>query len=293
MYGGELPNLQKRYLYRKEVGIKMNKNTLKVGQKVKFDKEKRFNWTVQAVREQYAILTATLAGKGYYTIIDFNHNIRSSGTSWGLGHETRQDCEMSMLALFGEHPNGIEQELSNRHEKPLCIAAVKDMQNLIEMKDLKIKLKSHNEFKQASDAFIELGYFWGGCTVPHTAPYLFTYSDGRILADYFDVEDADLSSPNSAFGHFTNHRNTEITLDELLNLAIWSKAPAEAYAWERFPNERCVWHCRKDNQSFDKKAPDLKIKSNTLWRDPEKQKEAIEIKSNLNKQLKELNITLV
>ena len=272
----------------------MTKNILKVGQKVKFDKEKRFNWTVQAVREQYAILTATLARKGYYTIIDFNHNVRSSGTSWGLGHKTRQDCEMSMLALFGEHPNGIEQELSNRYKMPLCIAAVKDIQSSIEMKNLKIKLKSHDEFKRASDAFIELGYYWGGSAVPHTAPYLYTYEDGQILADYFDSEDADLTSPYSAFGHFTNHQNTEITLDELLSLAIWSKAPPEAYHWERFPNGRCIWHGRgKDGKSFNKKAPDLKIKSNTLWRDPEKQKEAIQINSNINKLLKELNITLV
>lgn len=100
-------------------------NFLKVGQKVKFDHEKRFNWTVQAVREQFAILTATFAGKGYYTIVDFDREIRSSGTSWGLGHKTKEDCEMSMLALFGEHPEGIDQELSNRNKKTLAISEVK------------------------------------------------------------------------------------------------------------------------------------------------------------------------
>lgn len=99
---------------------------LKVGQKVKFDNEQRFNWTVQAVREQFAILTATLAGKGYYTIVDFNRSIRSAGTSWGLAHKTKEDCELSMLALFGEHPDGIEQELSSRSKATLCIADVKD-----------------------------------------------------------------------------------------------------------------------------------------------------------------------
>jgi len=100
---------------------------LKVGQKVKFDNEKRFHWTVQAVREQFAILTATFVGKGYYTIIDFNRGIRSSGTSWGLAHKTKEDCEVSMLALFGEHPDRIEQELSNRNKKVLHIAGVKDV----------------------------------------------------------------------------------------------------------------------------------------------------------------------
>lgn len=92
---------------------------LKVGQKVKFDNEKRFNWTVQAVRDQFAILTATLAGKGYYTIVDLTLGVRSSGISWGLAHKTKEDCEMSMLALFGEHPDGIEQELSNRNKKKI------------------------------------------------------------------------------------------------------------------------------------------------------------------------------
>ena len=100
-------------------------NFLEVGKKVKFDHEKKFNWTVQAVRDQFAILTATLGGKGCYTIVDFNREIRSSGTSWGLAHKTKNDCEMSMLALFGEHPEGIEQELSNRNKVPLVISEVK------------------------------------------------------------------------------------------------------------------------------------------------------------------------
>ena len=54
----------------------MSENYLKVGQKVKLDQEKRFNWTVRAVREQYAILTSTLFGKGYYTIADLKEGIR-------------------------------------------------------------------------------------------------------------------------------------------------------------------------------------------------------------------------
>lgn len=170
------------------------------------------------------------------------------------------------------------------------------MNNLVEKNDLKIKLESHSEFKKAWNAFIGLGYHFGGQVAPYTAPYLYSYSDGSILADYFDSEDADLSSPYSAFGHFTNHKNKEITLDELIEMStrysIWNKAPDEAWVWERFPNGKCVWHCRKDGKSFDKKAPNFKTERNTLWRDLEKQKEADAINLNLSKSLGELNISI-
>lgn len=87
-------------------------------------------------------------------------------------------------------------------------------------KNLKIKLSNHSQFQQAWDALIKLGYHWGGnCTVPCTAPYLYTYKDGRILADFFDVEGADLSSPNSAAGYFAESEHEEITFDDLINLA--------------------------------------------------------------------------
>lgn len=87
-------------------------------------------------------------------------------------------------------------------------------------KILKIKLESHAQFEKAWDALIKLGYHWGGShTPPCTAPYLYTYSDGRILADFFDVEGADLSSPNSAAGYFAQSEHEEITFDELLGSA--------------------------------------------------------------------------
>lgn len=162
--------------------------------------------------------------------------------------------------------------------------------------NLKIKLKSHAQFQKAWDALIKLGYHCGSQLVPHTAPYLYAYLDGRILADFFDVEGADLSSTGSALGYFTASEHQEITLDELIEMSkryeIWSKAPSEAFHWERFPNDKCIWHCRKDGESFDKKAPHFKIERNTLWRDAEKQKEADQMNANINKQLADSNIVL-
>ena len=85
--------------------------------------------------------------------------------------------------------------------------------------NLKIKLESYSQFNQAWDALIKLGYHCGSSLVPHKAPYLYSHVDGRILADFFDVQGADLSSPNSAAGYFKNCEHKEITLDELLDLA--------------------------------------------------------------------------
>lgn len=169
--------------------------------------------------------------------------------------------------------------------------------NISTKQNLKIQLHSDAQFQQARDAFIELGYHWGGNgTVPHTAPYLYSYSDGSILADYFDVEGADLSSPKSAFGYFTAHDHQEISLDALIAISIrhkiWIKAPTEAFHWERFPNGRCVWHCRIDAKNFTKKAPNFEIEINSLWRDINKQREADQTNASINSQLSKLNIVL-
>lgn len=151
------------------------------------------------------------------------------------------------------------------------------MKTNTEKKDLKIKLNNHAEFKKVWAALIELGYH-NGChqITPHTAPYLYTYKDGRILPDWFDVEGADLSSPNSAFGYFTASEHTEVTLDDLKKQVdlqrFWSKAPTEVWAWERYPTGKCVWHCKKENGSnYTKKAPSFESEKSTLWKDSEKQ----------------------
>lgn len=169
--------------------------------------------------------------------------------------------------------------------------------NASTMQNFKIKLASHSQFKKAWDAFNKLGYHCGGDLVPHTAPYLYTYTDGRILPDFFDVEDADLSRPNSAFGYFTASKHKEITLDELIEMStrheIWSRAPSDAFHWERFPNGKCVWHYSSGGRSLSKKAPNFKTEKNSSWRDDDKQKEADQIKSGIKAQLGELNIVLV
>lgn len=73
---------------------------------------------------------------------------------------------------------------------------------------------------------------------------------------------------------------------------IWSNAPAMAWAWERFPNQRCVWHCRENNRSFTRKAPNIDPQRTSSWRDYDKQVESDQSKQAVNKQLKELNIVL-
>ena len=98
------------------------KNTLIVGQKVKFDDEKWFNWIVRAVREQFAILTSS----GHYTIIDFERGIRGPDDHHGIGYKTDEQIDNAMRSLFGEGDFDQHTEISHRYRIKLNIAAVKD-----------------------------------------------------------------------------------------------------------------------------------------------------------------------
>mgnify|MGYP003593444969 CR=1 FL=1 len=101
----------------------MSIKNLKVGQKVKLDKSW---WLVRAVRHPFIICTQSMFGKGYYTIIDVDKGFRGEGTSWGLGHDTDEQIAESMLALHGDHPSEIKQEISSRNSCPVRIVASKD-----------------------------------------------------------------------------------------------------------------------------------------------------------------------
>ena len=100
----------------------INAKDLEVGQKVKLDNSW---WLVRAVRYPFVICTQNMFGKGYYTIIDVERGIRGEGTSWGLGHDTDEQIAESMLALHGEHPDEIKQEISLRNNMPLNIIKLK------------------------------------------------------------------------------------------------------------------------------------------------------------------------
>lgn len=97
-------------------------NTLIVGQKVKFDDEKRFNWIVRSVRDQFAILTSSR----FYTIIDFEKEIRGPDDHYGIGYKTDEQIANAMLALFSEHPNDLEIEISHRNRKKLNITGIQE-----------------------------------------------------------------------------------------------------------------------------------------------------------------------
>ena len=61
----------------------------------------------------------------------------------------------------------------------------------------------------------------------------------------------------------------------LVKHLIWDQAPNDAWAWERYPNGKCVWHCKHQNgTNFTKSAPNFESKKNTLWKCDKKQKEA-------------------
>lgn len=155
--------------------------------------------------------------------------------------------------------------------------------------NLKIKLGSHAQFLEAWKLLIKLGYHCDN--KPHTCPYLYADKDGALTYDFFDVEGSD-----GALQYFNNHTNQEVTLDDLQSMLnvqkIWTKAPSEAFHWERFPNGKCIWHCRCEGATVNKKAPNFKIEQNALWRDTDKQKEANQMNASINTQLSKLNIVL-
>lgn len=163
--------------------------------------------------------------------------------------------------------------------------------------EFKMQLGHHTHYLRAFDLLIQMGY---ECPEkPFSCQYLYTHSDGSIGVDYFDVDGADTSSPNSALGYFKAHNNKEITLDELEFLAlhkrVWDEAPESAFVWERIHSGKCVWHCRDaSGQSFDKKAPNFSDSvRNSLWRDLGKQAESDRIKAGLDQELKKRNIVLI
>lgn len=81
-------------------------------------------------------------------------------------------------------------------------------------------------------------------------------------------------------------------MNQIQHKEIWSKAPVTAFAWERYPNQQCVWHCRDGSRSFTRKAPNIDPQRTISWRDYNKQVEADLTKQAVNKRLKELNIVL-
>lgn len=87
-----------------------------------------------------------------------------------------------------------------------------------DFKNVKIKFNNHKQFSKVTEKLLKLGFVWGGNgAIPKTAPYLYTYEDGTMLVDYFDVEGADLASINSAEGYYNSHSNNELLVSELLN----------------------------------------------------------------------------
>ncbi|OTG87924.1 hypothetical protein [Acinetobacter sp. ANC 3813] len=84
-------------------------------------------------------------------------------------------------------------------------------------KDIKIRLESHAQYLEAWDLMVKLGY--ESDLKPHACQFLYGHANGRLGVDYFDVEGADLSSPNTAEGYFVRHDNKEVTLGELREMA--------------------------------------------------------------------------
>lgn len=142
---------------------------------------------------------------------------------------------------------------------------------VVQKEAIKIKLANHSEFERAWGAFIKLGYHCPESLVPHTAPYLYAYADGLVRADYFDVEGADLSSPNSALGHFTTENNhKEVTLAELLKMAYGN----ESAVFIGIDPEYIYYSVDADEQAYYTQAEPLISQRGEFWGKDIKMKDA-------------------
>ncbi|HEY2088545.1 MAG TPA: hypothetical protein VGH54_21320 [Mycobacterium sp.] len=112
--------------------------TVGIGERIQFD-GKRTSWLARAATDdgRYTLLTASLFGKVYYTIIDWQRGMRGpmNVIGWGLGIFTTsgpdEAIDKAMLMLrpwqFDENGHGIDAdeprgfELSHRGEVRLDI----------------------------------------------------------------------------------------------------------------------------------------------------------------------------
>lgn len=155
----------------------------------------------------------------------------------------------------------------------------------------KLKLANHTEFTRAWVMLKDLGYV---CHVePYSCQYIYTHTDGTIGVDYFDIEGADLSNPNTALGYYQASLLTQITFDDLVaHHTVFKVSPPEAYHWERLPNGKCIWHCRKDGKSSDKTAPDFDIDKQWLWRDFTSQQGSEDMQRSVTERITELTAVI-
>lgn len=104
--------------------------TFKVGQKIKFRREKQ-RFTIRACNERYAICTKPFNPRHtvIYTIIDLEEGIRGTeNLVFGMGAETDQQCQEMLLRLTTpqESEIGLKTEISHRNRVGLDIESIED-----------------------------------------------------------------------------------------------------------------------------------------------------------------------
>lgn len=110
---------------------------LPVGTKVKLANERQ-RYVVQASSDRYAVCTkplnaiTRLGNRKYrhtktvlYTILDFEENVRGTeNLVFGMGAETREDCEDMLKRLTVDDPMNERSEVSHRNRVTLNIEAM-------------------------------------------------------------------------------------------------------------------------------------------------------------------------
>lgn len=99
---------------------------LTIGDKITFAEE-RLAYTVQARSGRYLVCTKPFNPKHtvLYTVVDLVENVRGTeNLIFGMGAETREQCEEMIERLEGRTEDGFRSEVSHRNRVPLKVTRV-------------------------------------------------------------------------------------------------------------------------------------------------------------------------
>jgi hypothetical protein len=99
--------------------------SLCIGDRLWLD-DKRQSWTVQARGDRYIVLTKpfNLQHTTIYTVIDLELGIRGRDNWYGLGYETRKECEDALARFEAPGEDHDSAEISTRSNVTLDITRV-------------------------------------------------------------------------------------------------------------------------------------------------------------------------
>ncbi|OTG87921.1 hypothetical protein [Acinetobacter sp. ANC 3813] len=112
--------------------------------------------------------------------------------------------------------------------------------------------------------------FLDDCAVIPSPEKMAGFNLSNLIIIALDADNLAAESIQLVRTMLTQERYRIILATPYLDDVDWSKAPESAFHWERFPNGKCVWHCRTElSGTFTRKAPDFHVEYRSIWRNKE------------------------